>query len=54
MLHWPCCHGWEVRDQSIGVLVTSPMSTPQAVLLRQWTNRLTLLLQCDGVQQAAP
>jgi thioredoxin reductase len=44
VLHCPYCHGWEVRDQPIGVLATSPMSTHQALLFRQWTDKLTLLL----------
>ncbi|WP_433559317.1 NAD(P)/FAD-dependent oxidoreductase [Pseudonocardia xinjiangensis] len=44
VLHCPYCHGWEVRGQRIGVLVTSPMSVHQALLFRQWTDRLTLLL----------
>ncbi|WP_439098561.1 NAD(P)/FAD-dependent oxidoreductase [Amycolatopsis vastitatis] len=44
VLHCPYCHGWEVRDQRIGVLATSPMSVHQALLFRQWTDRLTLLL----------
>jgi thioredoxin reductase len=44
VLHCPYCHGWEFRDQRIGVLATSPMSVHQALLFRQWTDRLTLLL----------
>ena len=44
VLHCPYCHGWEVRDQAIGVLVTSPFSLHQALLFRQWTSNLTLLL----------
>ncbi|MEV5594494.1 NAD(P)/FAD-dependent oxidoreductase [Streptomyces sp. NPDC052496] len=44
VLHCPYCHGWEVRDQPIGVLATGPMSVHQALLFRQWTDRLTLLL----------
>jgi thioredoxin reductase len=44
VLHCPYCHGWEARDQPIGVLATSPMSVHQALLFRQWTDRLTLLL----------
>ena len=35
MLHCPYCHGWEVRDQAIGVLATGPMSVHQALLFRQ-------------------
>ncbi|HUA42655.1 MAG TPA: NAD(P)/FAD-dependent oxidoreductase [Streptosporangiaceae bacterium] len=35
VLHCPYCHGWEVRDQAIGVLVTGPLSVHQALLFRQ-------------------
>jgi thioredoxin reductase len=35
VLHCPYCHGWEVRDQPIGVLWTGPISVHQALLLRQ-------------------
>ncbi len=35
VLHCPYCHGWEVRDQAIGVLATSHMATHQALLFRQ-------------------
>ena len=38
----PYCDGWEVRDQPIGVIATSPMSRNQAHLLRQWTPELTV------------
>lgn len=43
VLHCPYCHGWEVRDQRIGVLATSPMSVHQALLFRQWSADITLL-----------
>lgn len=42
VLHCPYCHGWEVRDQRLGVLTTSPLSMHQAELLRQWSDRLTV------------
>lgn len=42
VLHCPYCHGWEVRDQRLGVLATSPLSLHQAELIRQWTDRLTV------------
>jgi thioredoxin reductase len=32
--HCPYCHGWEVRDQRIGVIATSEKATNQALLLR--------------------
>lgn len=35
VLHCPYCHGWEVRDQAIGVLATGPMSMHQTLLFRQ-------------------
>ncbi|PJJ73624.1 thioredoxin reductase [Diaminobutyricimonas aerilata] len=38
----PYCDGWEVRDQPLGVIATSPMSRNQAHLLRQWTSELTV------------
>jgi thioredoxin reductase (NADPH) len=34
VLHCPFCHGWEVRDQSIGVLSTGPMAAYQTLLFR--------------------
>lgn len=44
VLHCPYCHGWEVRDEPIAVLATGPMSLHQALLFRQWSERITLLL----------
>jgi thioredoxin reductase len=35
VLHCPYCHGWEVRDQAIGVLASGPLSVHQALLFRQ-------------------
>lgn len=37
VLHCPYCHGWEVRDKTIGVLAMGAMSVHQALLLRQWS-----------------
>lgn len=42
VLHCPYCHGWEVRDQPLGVLATGPMSVHQALLFRQWSDDVTL------------
>ncbi|MEO3811140.1 NAD(P)/FAD-dependent oxidoreductase [Sphaerisporangium sp. B11E5] len=41
VLHCPYCHGWEVRDQTIGVLATGPLSVHQALLWRQWSPDVT-------------
>jgi thioredoxin reductase len=38
LLHCPYCHGWEVRDQPIGVLGTHPGSVQHALLVRQWSD----------------
>ena len=35
VLHCPYCHGWEVRDQAIGVLATGARAVHQALLFRQ-------------------
>lgn len=40
--HCPYCHGWEVRDQPIGVLGGGPLAVEQALLWRQWSADLTL------------
>jgi thioredoxin reductase len=41
VLHCPYCHGWEVRDQAIGVL-GSPMAVHQALLFRQLSEDVVL------------
>jgi thioredoxin reductase len=38
LLHCPYCHGWEVRDQSLGVLGSNPGSVLHAQLVRQWSD----------------
>jgi thioredoxin reductase len=43
VLHCPYCHGWEVRDQAIGVLGTGPMSVHQALLFSQLSADVLLL-----------
>jgi len=37
LLHCPYCHGWEVRDEPLGVLGTVPGSAQHALLIRQWS-----------------
>ncbi len=41
VLHCPYCHGWEVRDQAIGVIGSGPLSLHQVMLFRQWSADLT-------------
>jgi thioredoxin reductase len=40
VVHCPYCHGWEVRDEPIGVLAVGPASIHQALLFRQLTDDL--------------
>ncbi len=35
VLHCPFCHGWEVRDQAIGVVGSGPMAIHQVLVFRQ-------------------
>jgi thioredoxin reductase len=43
VLHCPYCHGWEVRDQRIGILATGPGAAHQALLFRQLSPHVTVL-----------
>ena len=55
-LHCPYCHGWEVRDQPIGVLGTNPGSVDHAHLLRQWSDDVVFFAHSQRVtanEQAA-
>ncbi len=47
VLHCPFCHGWEVRDQAIGILATGPMAAHQALLFRQLSDDV-ILFQHSG------
>ncbi|MEU7467534.1 NAD(P)/FAD-dependent oxidoreductase [Streptomyces sp. NPDC044984] len=49
VLHCPYCHGWEVRDQPIGILATSPVGVEQALLWSQWSDQVTLLAHTGPV-----
>lgn len=40
VVHCPYCHGWEIRDQRIGLLATGPMSAMQALLFHQWSEHI--------------
>jgi len=42
LLHCPYCHGYEVRDQPLGVLGGNPESVVHALLIRQWSDDVVL------------
>ena len=44
LLHCPYCHGWEVRDEPLGVLGSIPGSVQHALLVRQWSDDVTFFV----------
>jgi thioredoxin reductase len=46
VFHCPFCHGWEVRDRPLGVLDRGASGVHRALLLRLWSDDVTLL--ADG------
>ena len=50
VLHCPYCHGWEVRDQRIGVLATGPAAVHQALLFSQLSDDVVVLTHPDPPQ----
>ncbi|MGQ0679878.1 MAG: NAD(P)/FAD-dependent oxidoreductase [Actinomycetota bacterium] len=49
VFHCPFCHGWEIRDRALAVLDNSAAGAHRALLLRGWTDEVTLLT--DGPAQ---
>jgi thioredoxin reductase/SAM-dependent methyltransferase len=48
VLHCPYCHGWEFRDQPLGVIALGPHSAHQALLFTQWTSDLIFFTHTAG------
>jgi len=46
VFHCPFCHGWEVHGRPLGVLDRGATGVHRALLLRAWSDDVTLL--CDG------
>lgn len=42
VLHCPYCHGYEVRNQPLGVLITGEHTTDYVGLIHHWSKKLTL------------
>jgi thioredoxin reductase len=51
VVHCPYCHGWEVRDEPIGVLAVGPVSVYQALLFRQLTEDLVYFTRGTGLDE---
>jgi thioredoxin reductase len=52
LLHCPYCHGWEVRDQPLGVLGTVPGSVEHALLVRQWSDDVAFFVNTVDLTEA--
>jgi thioredoxin reductase len=52
VFHCPFCHGWEVRDQALGVLDRGESGMGRSLLLRAWSDDVTLLT--DGAPELGP
>jgi thioredoxin reductase len=52
VFHCPFCHGWEVRDRPLGVLDSSGRGVERALLLRFWSDDVTLFT--DGPADIEP
>jgi thioredoxin reductase len=50
VLHCPYCHGWEVADLPLGVVASGPDCVERALLFRQWSDDVVILLN----RQPAP
>jgi thioredoxin reductase len=47
LLHCPYCHGYEVRDQPLGVLGGTPDAVEHALLVRQWSDDVAYFPHTD-------
>jgi thioredoxin reductase len=52
LLHCPYCHGWEVRDQPIGVLGTHPSCVQHTQLVRQWSDDVAFFVHTYNLATA--
>ncbi len=43
VFHCPFCHGWEVRDQPLGVLAKGERAVHMATLLKRWSNDVVVV-----------
>jgi thioredoxin reductase len=49
LLHCPYCHGYEVRDQPVGVLGGTPEAVQHAQLIRQWSSDVVVFSHTDAL-----
>jgi thioredoxin reductase len=51
VMHCPYCHGWEVSDEQVAVLATTPEEVDKAVTMHQWSADVVLVLH--GLERVA-
>ena len=51
LLHCPYCHGWEVRDQPLGVLGSHPGAVQHTHLVRQWSDNVVFFAHTHDVTE---
>ncbi len=49
VLHCPYCHGYEVRDQQLGVLGGSPDAVRYTQIVRQWSDDVVFFTQDESL-----
>jgi thioredoxin reductase len=49
VLHCPYCHGWEARDQRIGVIGGNPDAVRYAQIVRQWSSDIVYFTPADSL-----
>lgn len=52
LLHCPYCHGYEVRDQPLGVLGGTPDAVTHALLIRQWSHDVVFFTHTSDLSAA--
>ena len=52
VLHCPYCHGFEVRDRTLGVLGGSPAAVRYAQIVRQWSDDLVYITPAGTLADA--
>ena len=53
VLHCPYCHGWEVRDRRIGIVGTSARAVHQALMFRQLSSTVQLIVHDPVAEPSA-
>ncbi|HEU0042905.1 MAG TPA: FAD-dependent oxidoreductase [Jiangellaceae bacterium] len=51
VLHCPYCHGWEVADLPLGIMASGPDCVERAMLFRQWSDDVVILLNGQPAPQ---